>query len=1541
MKKLLFLLFSLTLSYNFAFGQGVLACNDSLQVSVDIECEALIHPDMILEGTYADYDDYEVRIYTAMPNPINSPGTEPNPIGVGTFIVGIFDDAGNNCWSTIKVMDKLPPTIDCDCPEGGEFPEGSTLESPVSGQFTLKDEIATVTSDCSFTAAGLEEGDHYYDVYPITVTTPGTYTFTGSDGNSFLLGILDQPFDPTATCEETADNLVGQYAEADPVTFNGEASLSTGVTYYIIVSDLDADYLGNYTFSIDPPAGGEVVMDATVYDSECEYAGCYDSSVDYDFILPDYDDNCEVSADDLTYTQTVTAGEACGTYIVTRTYTITDGAGMQASCSSDYFFKGVDINNLEWPTNWDDLPGNHDMLECSEPFEKDAYGNPNPSHTGYPEGYSTACGSIEVFYSDQTYTKADGVPCGTKILRDWTVVDDCTGLIYHHTQIIRITDTTAPTFDVTDNFNAKTKAYECNSNVKMPVIEHLDDNCDSNPNWWVTSVDGTVVGDANHNGFVDNGEVWYVNDLPLGEHIVCYHAIDDCGNEDVQCIYVTIFDGVPPIPVCEQHKQVGITIMGNAKVFAKSFDSGSLDNCNPVFFKALRVDADLVYDGGCEDINGDDNLATSNNDVWYDNEVYFCCEDVDKSIMVSLRVFDVDPGNGPVAPGRMIQGGDLYGHFNDCWSIVNIESKIPPVIDCHDVSVSCEESLDPTTNPSLYPTVTSVCGYELDYSDKRDLGVCGATIHRTWTATGSGRTSTCTQTITVEATDDFDPCTITFPKDISADCADQLGEGSEPSWDENACNVVTAEFKDDTFRFVEGACYKIVRHWAVVDWCVYEPNIGAEDNVDEIKGRELYCLNLVEDGYYRYTQILMVTDSNTPEISVEDQCIASTDCYAYDVVLTATATDECNVDQKFNWKYIVTNMDNWETVQYSYNYKPEPAQGVKGGVYTDNLNRTKVASLKIINGLPVGNYRVKWTVGDGCGNATTKDQFFTITDKKAPTPVLVDLATAVMANGMVEMKARNFDKGGCDNGCISSFDNCTPKTGLYFTFSAYLPKFDIEPIKWEKQLAIYGMNFFDPNTGLIMTLTDYEAGLADAWMADSNTSQRRYLCDFDADANYTKTIQIYVWDQFAYNTDCDDGNYDFANVEVNFNHCATNPNPLVSGSVSFVANTNRFEGMMIKADNGEKIEEVETNVNGSFSFNLAQDEYTIRGSRDIEYLNGVTTLDIVLIQKYLLGIKDITNPYYLIAADANKNGRISASDLLELRQVILGSKPKFANHSWLAISADYTFANPYKAFSEVAQASAVKVNVTNTNISNVNFVAVKIGDMNGSANALESRSANSINLKLDNVELPKGELVEVPFYAKDFNDVFGLQFTMDMSNIAIEGINKGAIDINNSNYNIKNNSLVLSWISAIGTSVEDNEVLFTLSIRAFADSYLNRAIKISDRVARAEAYVGSDLDINSISLDYRNEKSAYTLYQNEPNPFSTSTIIGFELPDASDYTVTVYDVTGKEIKVYNRYGEAGYNEVEISTKDLSSAGVLYYRLESGDYTATKKMIVIK
>jgi hypothetical protein len=78
----------------------------------------------------------------------------------------------------------------------------------------------------------------------------------------------------------------------------------------------------------------------------------------------------------------------------------------------------------------------------------------------------------------------------------------------------------------------------------------------------------------------------------------------------------------------------------------------------------------------------------------------------------------------------------------------------------------------------------------------------------------------------------------------------------------------------------------------------------------------------------------------------------------------------------------------------------------------------------------------------------------------------------------------------------------------------------------------------------------------------------------------------------------------------------------------------------------------------------------------------VSTLDLVLIQKHLLGRAKLNSPYKLIAADANRSGVITALDLLEIRKLILGITNKFQNNtSWRFVDDFYEFPDPYNPFS--------------------------------------------------------------------------------------------------------------------------------------------------------------------------------------------------------------------------------------------------------------------
>jgi len=85
----------------------------------------------------------------------------------------------------------------------------------------------------------------------------------------------------------------------------------------------------------------------------------------------------------------------------------------------------------------------------------------------------------------------------------------------------------------------------------------------------------------------------------------------------------------------------------------------------------------------------------------------------------------------------------------------------------------------------------------------------------------------------------------------------------------------------------------------------------------------------------------------------------------------------------------------------------------------------------------------------------------------------------------------------------------------------------------------------------------------------------------------------------------------------------------------------------------------------------------------------------------------------------------------------------------------------------------------------------------------------------------------------------------------------------------------------------------------------------------------------------------YSLYQNYPNPFNPKTNIKFDLPKSSYVTLKVYDVTGQQVdEMLSQTMEAGSYTVTWDASHLSS-GVYFYKLTAGDYSETKRMVLLK
>ncbi|MBV6428540.1 MAG: hypothetical protein KIPDCIKN_03075 [Haliscomenobacter sp.] len=374
-----------------------------------------------------------------------------------------------------------------------------------------------------------------------------------------------------------------------------------------------------------------------------------------------------------------------------------------------------------------------------------------------------------------------------------------------------------------------------------------------------------------------------------------------------------------------------------------------------------------------------------------------------------------------------------------------------------------------------------------------------------------------------------------------------------------------------------------------------------------------------------------------------------------------------------------------------------------------------------------------------------------------------------------------------------------------------------------------------------------------------------------------------------------------------------------------------------------------TGRDGEFGFSgvtLGYD-YSVTPHLDKNPLNGVSTFDLVLITKHILGVQPLNSAYKLIAADVNNSRSVTTLDLIQLRKLILGIDTKYANNtSWRFVDRTFKFtdpSNPWKTqFPEVANLNDLAADAK------ADFVAVKVGDVNGNAVANSVvRTAGTFELKAKDQPLKAGNEYRIAFTG-DISQIEGYQFTLglDPSKVELVDIEYEVAKAENFGVFAKEGMVTTSWNEVQGAGRKaQGEPLFTLVVKAKADvASLSEVLNLNSRITRAEAYRqgGGYLSVSLALTPQRpNASTLFALEQNTPNPFSGETVIGFTLPVAGEATLTIQDVTGRTLRVVKGQFAQGHNQVNVKASDLNATGVLSYTLKAGEYTATKKMIILE
>ncbi|MCB9284039.1 MAG: HYR domain-containing protein, partial [Lewinellaceae bacterium] len=437
-------------------------------------------------------------------------------------------------------------------------------------------------------------------------------------------------------------------------------------------------------------------------------------------------------------------------------------------------------------------------------------------------------------------------------------------------------------------------------------------------------------------------------------------------------------------------------------------------------------------------------------------------------------------------------------------------------------------------------------------------------------------------------------------------------------------------------------------------------------------------------------------------------------------------------------------------------------------------------------------------------------------------------------------------------------------------------------------------------------------------------------------------VQMWVTDIYGNQDYCET----FIVVQDNMNFCDGVP-IVIAGEVA-TEEAEPVEGVTVEM-NGGLLTEV-TPLNGQYDFAVvAGNDYTVTPILDENAANGVTTYDMVLITRHILNVQMLDSPYKIIAADANNSGTVSTLDLVAIRKVILVIEENFPNNtSWRFVDKDYVFPTPTNPWADPNGFPEV-INYNNLQNSDLNadFVAIKVGDVNGSAATNLLGSAEDRTMMGDlvfhtkDMELKAGKTYEVPFYGDD-QEVSGYQFTMELGEgIELMEIGSGLATEENFGFaKLNDGALTTSWNEANVRQLGSEEVLFTLVIKAKENTTLSEELSVSSRYTTAEAY-NVDGQLLNVQLSFGNSiAEGFELYQNVPNPFTGVTRIGFRLPEATSATLTIMDASGRVLNVVKGDYARGYNEVQLN--DFGGvSGVLYYQLDTPTHSATRKMVILK
>ncbi len=177
-----------------------------------------------------------------------------------------------------------------------------------------------------------------------------------------------------------------------------------------------------------------------------------------------------------------------------------------------------------------------------------------------------------------------------------------------------------------------------------------------------------------------------------------------------------------------------------------------------------------------------------------------------------------------------------------------------------------------------------------------------------------------------------------------------------------------------------------------------------------------------------------------------------------------------------------------------------------------------------------------------------------------------------------------------------------------------------------------------------------------------------------------------------------------------------------------------LEGVTVTAVNndGQPGSTTTTSDLGFYDFEMlpACQATSIEARLDDEWSAGVDIFDIIFLRRHVLGIQPFTTPYEHIAGDVNADGEYDIFDIISMTRMILGLEDRFAHphpQPWIFVPAAYEFSDNY-----LVDGYPTRINFDEVDPTDIDqgFIAVKLGDLDGSHHGIPERTATRAELVL-------------------------------------------------------------------------------------------------------------------------------------------------------------------------------------------------------------------